>query len=184
MDKCYIQTELISSQCVQQSSGVICKVVAGLALPFACMWTLVIVFAVACYSGLCRSLSWTDCCFGHHNRCSLLALLNFVDHYFGCLFHQFSTQTFSPLYRDWFMVSIVLGWFLHWSCYKLVAWRTGLVPRQKGYHGTSLLCLVFLQALHQPLMAPLPNLIYWQWVSLLFEGKWFRKKYSYHSKWG
>ena len=72
----------------------------------------------------------------------LLCWTLWIDHYFGCLFHQFSAQTFSPLNQG-----LVHGKY----CVRLVSPLKLLVSGHsqgwfpcKGYHGTSLLCLVFL----------------------------------------
>lgn len=45
----------------------------------------------------------------------------------------------------------------HYTEQVVAACRAGS-PSQ-GYHGTSILCLVFSQGPHQPLMAPVPKLI-------------------------
>ena len=39
----------------------ICEVAAR-----ACIWALVAIIAVVCCADLCRSMPWTDDCFGHH----------------------------------------------------------------------------------------------------------------------
>ena len=41
------------------------------------------------------------------------------------------------------------------QCWLVAAHRTG--SHSQGCHGTSLLCLVFAQGRHQPLMAPAPD---------------------------
>ena len=83
------------SQCIQQSPGFV-GWSQGLASPYACIWALVARIAVVFCPDFCRSLPWTDHCFGHRIG-SLLSQFSFVDCCFDRLFCQFRTQPFPPL---------------------------------------------------------------------------------------
>ena len=57
--------------------------------------------------------------------CSLLALLIFVDHCFGSLFCQFSTQPIPP-HWNWVMLGIMVGEYLHRSSFSVMVLVGGL----------------------------------------------------------
>ena len=94
----------------------------------------------------------------------LLPLLIFVDHSFGCIFCKFSAQPFPPIIEvrprlgfgsGKYQVSLLK--FLQCDC---ACWRllTGL-PWKPPF-----LCLILVWLPHQPLLAPVPKLIYWRWI--------------------
>ena len=59
----------------------------GLDSPCACIWALVARIAVVWGTDLCRSLPWTDHCFGHYLG-SLFYQFSLMDRCFGRLFCQ------------------------------------------------------------------------------------------------
>lgn len=88
-------------------------------LPKARMWALVGIFAIVCSAELRGSLTWTDCCFGHHIKFwSLLAQLHDLC---GSLLWSpilpIQCPALPTTERNRLTVGIRSGKFLHWSSF-------------------------------------------------------------------
>ena len=81
----------------------------GFSLPCTCMWTLVVVLAVACSADLCESLPCTDYCFGHH-ICSWSLWITALVAYFAHLVPNTSHPPHQSLAKEGIRLAKYLQW--------------------------------------------------------------------------
>ena len=154
-----ILAKLILSQCLWQSPWQIfwtCKVASLGCLAFsACVWVLVTILAVAYSAAHFGSLLWGDHCFG----CQLFAFA-----LIPCWSLQITALVvdFANLGQGSFQVA---DKYLHWSSFSV---RVLVAGHLQGWFLLTRLSwnlpaapCIFAGPLYQPLMAPVPKLIYW-----------------------